>query len=120
VDAQINGPCSKYNTNVPFEDYRTWRTSQQESSLSDTALQPRATNAPPLLIAEPALENPSAATKSLSFAEVMELVQSGQPIPGIRDIPDTVLEGKGTEAAKAERQKPWETANRSAPRLFDK
>lgn len=120
MDAQINGLCSKYNANVPFEDYRTWRESQNESSLSDTVLPPKATNASSLLAAEPALEDPSTATKSLSFAEVMELVQSGQPIPGIKDIPDTVLEGKGTEAAKPERQKPWETANKSGPRLFDR
>lgn len=43
-----------------------------------------------------------------SFAEVMELIQSGQPIPGIKEIPNTVLEGQGTSATKSQRRKPWE------------
>ncbi|KAB8342901.1 hypothetical protein FH972_022498 [Carpinus fangiana] len=57
--------------------------------------------------------------KSLSFAEVMELVQSGQSIPGVKDIPDTVLEGAGTESSNPGRQKPWEKATRQSPGLFD-
>ena len=43
-----------------------------------------------------------------SFAEVMELIKEGKPIPGIRDIPGTVLEGQGTAPSGAQRRKPWE------------
>ena len=43
-----------------------------------------------------------------SFQEVMELIKEGKPIPGIKDIPDTVLEGQGTASTFAQRRKPWE------------
>jgi len=43
-----------------------------------------------------------------SFADIVALIQSGQPIPGIRDIPDTVLTGQGSESTQAPRRKPWE------------
>lgn len=43
-----------------------------------------------------------------SFAHIVELITSGQPVPGIKEIPSTVLTGQGTEPAKARRKKPWE------------
>jgi hypothetical protein len=43
-----------------------------------------------------------------SFAHIVELVTSGQPIPGIKDIPDTILAGQGSAAAHTKRKKPWE------------
>lgn len=43
-----------------------------------------------------------------SFAHIVELITTGQPIPGIKEIPSTVLTGQGTEPAKARRKKPWE------------
>lgn len=43
-----------------------------------------------------------------SFAQIVALISSGEPVPGIKDIPDTVLEGQGTQARKARRKKPWE------------
>ncbi|KAI9687429.1 MAG: hypothetical protein M1820_010442 [Bogoriella megaspora] len=49
-----------------------------------------------------------------SFAEVVELIQSGKPILGIKDIPSTVLTGQGTESAAAKRKKPWENEEQRA------
>lgn len=43
-----------------------------------------------------------------SFDEVVQMIQNGTPIPGVKDIPDTVLVGQGTGAAKGKRRKPWE------------
>ncbi|OJD29528.1 myb dna-binding domain protein [Diplodia corticola] len=43
-----------------------------------------------------------------SFAHIVELITTGQPIPGIKEIPDTVLEGQGTAPAASKRKKPWE------------
>ncbi|KAF2755199.1 hypothetical protein EJ05DRAFT_488727 [Pseudovirgaria hyperparasitica] len=50
-----------------------------------------------------------------SFAEIVELITSGKPIPGIKDIPPTVLEGQGTQAVKPRRKKPWEKDDLSPP-----
>ena len=44
----------------------------------------------------------------LSYQEVVELIQSGKPIPGIKQIPDTVLDGQGTQSSQPRRRKPWE------------
>lgn len=43
-----------------------------------------------------------------TFAQIVELITKGEPIPGIKDIPDTILEGQATQAARPKRKKPWE------------
>ncbi len=43
-----------------------------------------------------------------SFSQIVELITNGQPIPGIKEVPDTVLEGQATQATTAKRKKPWE------------
>lgn len=45
---------------------------------------------------------------SASFAEICEMIAEGKPIPGIKDIPDTVLEGQASESQTQRRKKPWE------------
>lgn len=44
----------------------------------------------------------------LSYQEIVELIQSGKPVPGIKEIPNTILEGQGTQSTKPRRKKPWE------------
>ena len=39
---------------------------------------------------------------------MVELITTGQPIPGIKEIPDTVLEGRSSQATLVKRKKPWE------------
>lgn len=48
------------------------------------------------------------APKPASFAEICELIAEGKPIPGIKDIPDTILEGQASESQQEKRKKPWE------------
>lgn len=43
-----------------------------------------------------------------SFARIVELITTGQPIPGIQQIPDTVLVGQGAPSVVPPRRKPWE------------
>lgn len=43
-----------------------------------------------------------------SFAHIVELITTGQPIPGIQQIPDTVLTGHDTSSEQPKRLKPWE------------
>jgi hypothetical protein len=45
---------------------------------------------------------------SIPYAELVEMIQTGKPVPGIKDIPDTVLSGQGTQSMAAKRRKPWE------------
>lgn len=48
------------------------------------------------------------APKPASFAEICDMIAEGKPIPGIKDIPDTILEGQASETQAARRKKPWE------------
>ncbi|RAH48553.1 DUF5572 domain-containing protein, partial [Aspergillus brunneoviolaceus CBS 621.78] len=54
----------------------------------------------PLKQAEPAYPS--------SFAHIVELITTGKPIPGIQQIPDTILAGQDTPSARSRRRKPWE------------
>lgn len=48
------------------------------------------------------------APKPASFAEICEMIAEGKPIPGIKEIPDTILEGQASEKVVETRKKPWE------------
>jgi hypothetical protein len=54
------------------------------------------------------------APKPASFAEICDLIAEGKPIPGIKDIPDTILEGQASEAQAEKRRKPWEKSAAAA------
>ncbi|KAF9584315.1 hypothetical protein BGW38_006889 [Lunasporangiospora selenospora] len=43
-----------------------------------------------------------------SFQEICELIASGKPIPGIRQIPNELAEGTPSLSAMNPRPKPWE------------
>ena len=49
-----------------------------------------------------------------SFEQIVELISTGQPIPGIKDVPDTVLEGQASQPSAARRKKPWDKGNETA------
>jgi hypothetical protein len=38
----------------------------------------------------------------------VELITTGKPVPGIQQIPDTVLEGHDISSERPRRRKPWE------------
>lgn len=52
--------------------------------------------------------SPPSGAPSTSFAEIKQLIQEGKPIPGIQEVPKTVLEGQGSESRMPRRKKPWE------------
>ena len=71
---------------------------------SDTASSPRQRAPPP-----PPHDPETAAPFPISFAQIVELITTGQPIPGIRDVPDKVSEEEASESAKGNMVKPWES-----------
>lgn len=44
----------------------------------------------------------------ISFSQIVDLITNGQPIPGIKEVPDTLLSGQESRAVTAKRKKPWE------------
>lgn len=47
-----------------------------------------------------------------SFAQIVDLITKGEPIPGIKVVPDTLLTGQGSATTTAKRKKPWEQEKR--------
>ncbi|KAF1917798.1 hypothetical protein BDU57DRAFT_537447 [Ampelomyces quisqualis] len=87
----------KFNVNIDFDGYKSYRNARGRPPPT------RPTNGAPA-----ASETGPPAPYPTSFAHVVELITSGQPVPGIKEIPPTVLQGQGTEPGKARRKKPWE------------
>lgn len=51
--------------------------------------------------------NSDEAPYSSNYQQLVELIVSGKPVPGIKTIPDTVLGEQKSEATAATRPKPW-------------
>ena len=106
---------------IDFNAYQTWR-SRQPSSLANGVSVTASASAPPIVSnSPPRLESTSRhgmdstagdseppAPYPTSFSQIVELITSGEPIPGIKEVPDTVLEGQASQPTTAERKKPWE------------
>ena len=50
----------------------------------------------------------AAAPYPSSFSQIVDLITKGEPIPGIREIPGTILVGQESSPTTAKRKKPWE------------
>ncbi|KAF2811722.1 uncharacterized protein BDZ99DRAFT_279854 [Mytilinidion resinicola] len=114
IELELRARCfyysRKYNTNIDFNTYKAYRATNPTSTtgtaapttaatvVSEASTAPSTTSAGP----EPAAPYPT------SFAHIVDLITTGQPIPGIKEIPNTVLEGQGTSASQPRRKKPWE------------
>lgn len=121
---------SKFNTVVDFEAYKAYRDAHGRPPPQTNGVQPldfsEATydipgRAPPVpanvapvsdapsgVLPGPTASNEPPAPYPTSFAHIVELITTGQPVPGIKEIPNTILEGQGTQAEKPKRRKPWE------------
>ena len=88
-----------------FEPVPSW----QKSTLASAS-----TSSPSQHLAEGDLPSGEELPPALSFQEIKALIEEGKPIPGIKDIPNTVLEGQGSEAQLEKRRKPWESGSSRA------
>lgn len=108
----------KKNVRIDFNQYLEWRASQSStgalnrasSELSGTPanqnVERRASVAQQYYDVSNTVEPP--APYPTSFDHIVELISTGQPIPGIKDVPDTVLEGQASQTTAERRSKPWE------------
>ncbi|KAF2397085.1 hypothetical protein EJ06DRAFT_533276 [Trichodelitschia bisporula] len=104
----------KFNTSVDFDGYKAWR---QAKHLPPPSLRFNGTVAAsaedPLL--QTSAEPPAPEAPRFSYQDIVEMIQTGKPVPGIKEIPNTVLEGQGTQATRTVRRKPWEKDVSSEP-----
>ncbi|KAJ5889719.1 hypothetical protein N7504_010529 [Penicillium tannophilum] len=88
---------------IDFTAYKTWLIASSPCEPHDPSGAADSSNAPDS--ERPADTEP---TYPSSFAHIVELITTGQPIPGIEQIPDTVLTGHDISSEKPRRRKPWE------------
>ncbi|MCJ1450282.1 hypothetical protein MMC28_000612 [Mycoblastus sanguinarius] len=112
----------KNNIPIDFNAYQTWRSQHISSSLTNGASSQNpeptlpslnraassSTPSPPHEISPTSSNTEPPAPYPTSFSQIVELITSGQPIPGIKEVPDTVLEGQASQPTTAKRKKPWE------------
>ena len=114
---KANSLDRKYNIQIDFNAYQDWHARQGSSenmSVKDGMFQETTSVASKSLDEpEPSASNLSETPSAypLSFNRIVELITTGQAVPGIKEIPDTVLEGQASQAVQSVRKKPWELRN---------
>ncbi|CEJ62083.1 Putative MYB DNA-binding domain protein [Penicillium brasilianum] len=93
-----------------FTAYKAWLAGKSSESNPATAI-PEQSNESSTESAAVATTESSALPEPAyptSFAHIVELITTGKPVPGIQQIPDTVLEGHDIASERPRRRKPWE------------
>ena len=110
----------KYDTAIDFTTYQDWcrRRGPIPSVMNDVIQGPTSQSVETLpVFATPTSPSSIASTSDqaapypMSFDHIVSLISSGEPIPGIKEIPDTILEGQASEATFEKRKKPWEKSS---------
>jgi len=116
--------CSKNNVSIDFDAYQTWRIQHASSPYAHTngnnatieqSLPSNTEQGISTSLSNDSHE-PGTATNSTqqsapyptSFSEIVALITEGRPIPGIKEVPDTVLDGQASQQNTSKRKKPWE------------
>ncbi|CAK4034029.1 Hypothetical predicted protein [Lecanosticta acicola] len=100
----------KAGTPVDFDGYKNWVEARRGGGGSTNGVE-SAGHAWSSEAATPNTESSGGmgdAPKPASFAEICDMIAEGKSIPGIKDIPDTILEGHASESQAERRKKPWE------------
>ncbi|EMG48370.1 hypothetical protein SBY92_003250 [Candida maltosa Xu316] len=85
--------CNKTGHIINLDDYNEWKLHNGPSNKKIEEITETQSDAPPY---------------SSNYQELVELITSGKPVPGIKHIPDTVLTDQGSKPTASQRQKPWE------------
>lgn len=121
LEAEVSFISSTSNIAIDFNAYQTWRSRQPPSLANGLSVTASASDPSVMSNSSPKF-NPtsrdgidttrgdveSPAPYPTSFSQIVELITSGEPIPGIKEVPDTVLEGQASQPTTAKRKKPWE------------
>lgn len=92
--------CSHTGNILNLDDYYTWKRNNggKITYVDESESQPEST---PAEAAEAPYSN--------NYQHVVDLIVSGKPVPGIKQIPDTVLLEQSSKSEAPIRRKPWET-----------
>lgn len=97
--------CSKTGHILSLDDYYQWKAQQgvnlpnDASQISDTTEETEASANG---------TNSTSSEYSSNYKDIVNMIVTGQEIPGIKQIPDTVLLDQSSEHKAQQRVKPWE------------
>ena len=110
----------KFGVSLDFAAYKLWRAQRHTSNTfpngTSSPSTPNATTTSSSVLernATPGHKSASDPTEPpapypTTFSQIVELISTDQPIPGIKEVPDTVLEGQASQSIMGSRRKPWE------------
>ncbi|KAI4275343.1 MAG: hypothetical protein LQ337_003288 [Flavoplaca oasis] len=105
----------KCHVSIDFESYKRWRSDQNlppvtanREAVTETQTNGIAQEIETADVNSAQEPNEPAAPYPSSFSRIVDLITKGEPIPGIKDIPDTLLIGQESSPTTAKRKKPWE------------
>ena len=112
----------KFDVPVDFDGYRSWRRDHAPDharpSVAAVDVSAQSKDAAVHSVAAPDPNSPAAAPSAdppapypSSFSHIVGLITKGEPVPGVREIPDTVLEGEASQSTADKRRKPWESGD---------
>ncbi|TPX32067.1 hypothetical protein SmJEL517_g04787 [Synchytrium microbalum] len=108
----------KFVQKFDYEAYLTWKngssTAATSASTGATTTDAQKPSSSFAATAELQTDDSEQPKYPRSFAELCEMVARGEPIPGIRQIPNKLNEGTPSQATLAPRKKPWEKTPESA------
>ncbi|KAL8831475.1 MAG: hypothetical protein Q9191_000847 [Dirinaria sp. TL-2023a] len=118
ADLTLQAKCfyysRKFNVTIEPSAYQSWvrRSAKNEHIPSETGDKPvlssfNASDSVPSVNA-PAIDAEPAAPYPNSFGQIVELITQGKPIPGVKEVPNTLLTGQETQPTLPKRKKPWE------------
>ncbi|EGV63432.1 hypothetical protein PSN45_004287 [Yamadazyma tenuis] len=115
--------CSHTGNILNLDDFLQWKQQNGDKFVKDHRISEMAETIPENIVQQQ-LPNittnstsPNATTTTTStdeppyssnYQHLVELIMSGTPVPGIKEIPDTILPEKSSTPSAAQRVKPWE------------
>lgn len=113
--------CSKTGNILNLDDYYAWKRNNGDkiSLVDDKPVGEQESNAPGTndskLDSAQLESGQEEAPYSSNYQNLVDLIVSGKPVPGIKQIPDTVLSDQGSKLEAKSRVKPWEKQNGENP-----
>lgn len=101
--------CTKTGHILNLDDYYAWRRNNGGKITLLQEEEPKKVDAAaPSEEPETAQTSSADAPYSSNYQNLVELIVSGKPVPGIKQIPDTVLSDQSSKLEAKSRAKPWE------------
>ncbi|RGP80828.1 hypothetical protein FLONG3_1060 [Fusarium longipes] len=132
IHARIFYYAQRIGVNIDFDAYKTWLAGKQDYQPPDVLPEEYRQHTEVNVVSTPALDWQKAAPKTdlyidrkaaaaqpgsqdqpnypMGFAEMIKLIQEGKPVPGIRQIPNTIIRDPAVKPVgnRAVPRKPWE------------